>query len=643
MGFLSRLQRLVPQRLSPFANRATVIATAAGDEHISSPADALGNPLKNLTPANAATLLQNAMRGQWTRAQWLMYYVEQWDADVWTLVERRCAGLRQLDWTIRFGARVAEEPALKAQAEKQQAFLQAQYAAIENMREAVEFLALAKFRGYSHLAISETRLDPLDQWWWVRDGMYGGWYYNPQAKLTTHDSLGEPVDEADYIIREEPRSLIWLAVLKFLRASHNTKWWDRFCEIASRHGTVIVGPPGLNDEQATAFANKAQAIARGGSGVLENGSDVQHTGPEGKLTGEVWESRLRYLKEDLILAGTGGMLTALSQATGIGSGQADEQGNVWRTLLRADAGDISEVLQAQFDKPRLRAEFGPDVDILAYFELDSTEEPSTDTVLDHALKAAQAGTPISTAQLTERTGYEFTAGSAGILPASPSPDGTVDLAEEGAAADTATLSKVALNGSQVTSLLKIAEQVAARQLPRPAAINMIVTAFGVDQATADSLLGSVGKTFFADPEGLANRLVAMGLCNRASANEGLLSFYRVHQATALRNRDSDSPTASTLPTGSTASTLSDAIASQLNIPAAWLAPVAPVLASLQALVPEGTEEIDPAILADAIEELQATLPDLLDDMGTAALAEQLEAALATAIVATIEAQQEARA
>jgi len=45
-------------------NRRTVIASAAGEGHLANPADVLGNPLRNLTPANAAVLLQNAMRGQ---------------------------------------------------------------------------------------------------------------------------------------------------------------------------------------------------------------------------------------------------------------------------------------------------------------------------------------------------------------------------------------------------------------------------------------------------------------------------------------------------------------------------------------------------------------------------------------------------
>jgi len=469
-------------------NRRTVIASAAGEGHLANPADVLGNPLRNLTPANAAVLLQNAMRGQWTRAQWLMYYVEQWDADVWTLVERRCAGLRQLDWTIRVDAQ-ADKQGLGALAEEQRQFLLACYQRIQNMRQAVEFLALAKFRGYSHLAIGEDRFEPIDQWWWVREGMYGPWYYNPEAKLTTAEALGQPVDPTDYIVREEPRSLIWLSILKFLRASHNAKWWDQFCEIASRQGTVIIGPPNLTDEQAAAFAAKALAIARGGSGVLENGSAIERPATDGTGSGgsTAWESRLRYLKEDLILAGTGGMLTALSQATGIGGSQGKEQGDVWRTLLRADAQDIAEVLQEQYDKPRLHDAF-PNQPILAWFELDTTETPSADRVLEHAVTARQAGYLVSPQQLSERTGYELV----------PAP-GTGEAASQGGA-DLATrlaaqLCLPAERLAPVASVLRWLEGHACAKTLAPAAL-----------ADATQQLAAVAQL---DPEPLRRTLVAL--------------------------------------------------------------------------------------------------------------------------------------
>ena len=416
---------MTKRRTTSAAAKSTlpVLAAALPERHGNDPAMMLGNPLRGLTPATAATLLSDAMRGCWTRAQWLMYYVEQWDPDVWTLVERRCSGLRQLDWTIRsqapFGAGKYSAAQMATLAERQKETLHAWYSSVQNMRDAVEFLAGAKFRGFSHLAVvsqspagSEDRvirLEPIDQWWWVRDGMYGPWYYNPEAKTTTYAALGEPIDPEQWIVRVEPRCLIWIAILKFLRANHNQKWWDRFCEEASRMGTVIIGPPGMTPEQQTGFETAALNIARSGSGVLANGSEIKRTGADGAspgATATIWEQRLRFLQEQLVLAGTGGMLTALSRSTGIGASQGEEQGKIWRSLLRADAGDISEVFQEQVDR-RLLSDAFPGQPILAWFELDASEQPSTDQILDHAVKAAQANLAIDPEQLSEKTGYEL--------------------------------------------------------------------------------------------------------------------------------------------------------------------------------------------------------------------------------------------
>jgi len=54
---------------------------------------------------------------------------------------------------------------------------------------------------------------------------------------------------------------------------------------------------------------------------------------------------------------------------------------------------------------------------------------------------------------------------------------------------------VTLNGAQVSSLLSIIEQVVSGQLPRGSAIEIIQTAFNVDRARADSIMGTVGRGF----------------------------------------------------------------------------------------------------------------------------------------------------
>jgi hypothetical protein len=53
----------------------------------------------------------------------------------------------------------------------------------------------------------------------------------------------------------------------------------------------------------------------------------------------------------------------------------------------------------------------------------------------------------------------------------------------------------ALNGAQVDALAALIGQVAAGQLPRDSALEIIIAAFNKDRSTADRMLGSVGRGF----------------------------------------------------------------------------------------------------------------------------------------------------
>jgi hypothetical protein len=73
-------------------------------------------------------------------------------------------------------------------AEEQAAFLREVYEGIENFRDALAFLFTGFFRGYAHLEKHYgadgglvERLEPVEQWFWVRDGMFGDWEYNRNA------------------------------------------------------------------------------------------------------------------------------------------------------------------------------------------------------------------------------------------------------------------------------------------------------------------------------------------------------------------------------------------------------------------------------------------------------------------------------
>ncbi len=65
------------------------------------------------------------------------------------------------------------------------------------------------------------------------------------------------------------------------------------------------------------------------------------------------------------------------------------------------------------------------------------------------------------------------------------------------ASKTASLEATALNGAQVVAAQSIVQAVALQQLPRESAVAMLVQFFQLDPESADSVLGPVGRTFFA--------------------------------------------------------------------------------------------------------------------------------------------------
>lgn len=168
------------------------------------------NPLRGLTFQRAVSLLEEGERGAYADLQWTYRFIEKRDAVLRALVELRTSAIKKLDWDIKT-VDCGDDAAKQATAEKQAAALRLAYERIGNLKEAVAFLALAQFRGYAHLekvyagdnpAAGVVALQPVPQWHWCRDTLYGPWLYNAEAASTNR---GTPIEERHFIIREVER------------------------------------------------------------------------------------------------------------------------------------------------------------------------------------------------------------------------------------------------------------------------------------------------------------------------------------------------------------------------------------------------------------------------------------------------------
>lgn len=371
------------------------------------------NPLRGLTITTVATLLEQGERGEYAELQWLFRFIEKRDPILRTLIKRRRAALAKLDWEIKT---VAELPpgATEEQAEAQAQALREAYDFVDNLREAIGFLATAEFRGFAHLqkhyADGAVRhLECLPQWNWVRNGMFGPWLYNEGANNFSAVSLvGDEdaiIDPQDFIIREEEAPIDEIAAVIFVRKNLSQKDWDAFVEIFGIPGCVVIGPANVPKGREDDYRDAAEDVAEGGNGFLPNGSTVEWPS-DVRSQGNPFKEHKDDLDQQLVIAGTGGKLTMLNEATGIGSGNASAHQQAFDDLAIEEASVISELFQRHFDADVIARQF-PGEPVLAYFELCAKDKDDVNDVADRAVKFSQAGFQADAEQLSEMTGWRL--------------------------------------------------------------------------------------------------------------------------------------------------------------------------------------------------------------------------------------------
>lgn len=378
------------------------------------------NPLRGLTFQRAVSMLEEGERGAYADLQWTYRFVEKRDAVLRALVELRTSAIKKLDWDIKT-VDCGKDTARQAIAEQQAAALRSAYEKIANLKEAVAFLALAQFRGYAHLekiyagdnpAGAVVELQPVPQWHWCRDTLYGPWLYNAEAASTNR---GMPIEERHFIIREVERPINEIGFLCFLRKNLSQKDWDGFVETYGIPPLFAEMPASVPPNKEDEYQAMAEAVVGDMRGTLPNGAKIQ-TVDAGARGNNPFRDHLTYQNEDVVLAGTSGKLTMLSSPTGIGGGATDAHQDTFDSLAQAEAGEISELFQEQFDRIVLDRSGFAGQTALAYFEIAAEDKADIGQILDHAVKAAQAGLRIDPAQLSEKTGYQLTAAPAPAAP-----------------------------------------------------------------------------------------------------------------------------------------------------------------------------------------------------------------------------------
>ncbi len=480
------------------------------------------SPLRQLNMPRAVSLMEEAQQGIMADLQWLYGCetgIEATDPDLFCIIERSLAALRDCEWQVQ---QVSDETAGfdASLADDQEAFLRGQYEGCRNLYAALGHLATYRYRGFAHVnpvftpAGNLRELAPLDQWNLVRAGYNGAWHWNPEARQMPAASLpaSSRLDPRDYIALVSRRAVNRIGLIKYVRATTAEKDWDSYVETFGLPGVFIIMPQQIPAGREGEYRDAAEDAAQGGSGALPAGSDVKVPGETARGS-QPFQPRLEWLQKQLVLAGTGGLLTVLAESgSGTLAGSVHEQ--AFRQLGRSLARAISEALQSQLDQPALARVF-PGRPVLAYFSLEARQERNVAAIADTFAKLASAGFQVDPEQASQETGYTLTLrpapaqpGALGPLPAATAAarrSGDPEPADARAAQERLQAAAAGLYEDALRRGYKPLAQrlLAALEAPDEAAMRQLL-----EQLRAD--LPALAKSLLKDPAAAEALEAAMG-------------------------------------------------------------------------------------------------------------------------------------
>lgn len=344
------------------------------------------NPLIGLTVGKAVGYLQDYEASLYANPTWLFRHVEKREATVRSIKERRLAALGRLEWTIQptqeGTRRGSEDQFLK----EQKSAAEEAFGRIRNLRGAWKWLGMATFRGFAHLEKEHDSkfrvvgLDPVPQWFFCRRYPSTRWVYDPMA---ADNANGREVlvsgAYSDMIVREVDDPIGFVSAIKYVQKNVGERDWDAFNSIFGIPNVVAYVADLTMGKTDQAMMNeifeRLREMVGNGRLVLPPGWKVEMLAAAASQSSP-FKDRIEYIDTMLVLAGTGGKLTMLSDSTGIGQGATSAHEGVFSDLASQEAAEISEILDEAILQPELEFLFGEEAPQLVEFKI--REAPQSD-------------------------------------------------------------------------------------------------------------------------------------------------------------------------------------------------------------------------------------------------------------------------
>ena len=423
------------------------------------------NPLTRLSLRAAQNIYDTARGGGYTRLQYIYAEIEKTDPTLFTCVDRRLSALSALGWRV-----VVNEEGAAAEAQK--AKLEKLLDGAVGLSACIEHLGLAFFRGYSFAApyLKEGRLCfQLPPSWEFNRSPDGTWWHNPLVIEAGPGGEGQvSFDPDDVLHLERVRAVDYPALALFLRHEVAEDQWGRFLERYGIPPVILEMPPLTQPGDADRFAEAAQRVYEALCGAVPNGTKV-NTLAEARGA-DPFSAFIEHQEKTMVRLCTGGTLGSIAEATGIGSGASDAQGDVWREIVSRDAVLIGEEFTRWFGR------FVFPEGMLVRFELGTERRATPDEVFDTAAKARQAGYKFTKEYLETETGAELEADASDLPGGTGAPGGGFGPGSAGRLP--------LLNKEPATPLQTTKDSLIDTQRTPRAPDNAILEAFAKDQGAA---------------------------------------------------------------------------------------------------------------------------------------------------------------
>lgn len=362
------------------------------------------NPLTRLSLRAAQSIYDTARGGGYARLQYIYAEIEKTDPTLFTCVDRRLSALSALGWRV-----VANVEGAAAEAQKKR--LEKMLDGAVGLSAAIEHMGLAFFRGYSfcepYMRDGRLAFNCPPSWEFNRSPD-GTWWHNPLVIEGGAGGEGQTAFDPEAVIHiERVRAVDYPALALYLRHEVAEDEWGRFLERYGIPPVILEMPPLTQPGDADRFAQAAQQVYEALCGAVPNGTKV-NTLAEARGA-DPFSAFIEHQEKTMVRLCTGGTLGSIAEATGIGSGASDAQGDVWREIVSRDAVLIGEEFTRWFGR------YVFPEGMLVRFELGTEKRATPDEVFDTAAKARQAGYRFTKEYLETETGAELEE-DAGNLP-----------------------------------------------------------------------------------------------------------------------------------------------------------------------------------------------------------------------------------